>query len=339
LPNETEHLITLVRTALDEFESVPLSASVRRTLRIAQLKGDATQAWFCRLDLRPTGGGSKALQRGEIVSLWPEADYPTMAKTHNALLEEWMLERQIANPTPAILAGLSDGSTSAIVGGSVDEVEAALKLREGPWREELADLSYRNDLDQRAMADRAVLDRVRQRIYFYLCRCETELALGGIAANVFDRHRQRVDALLAVVAPDVLEQMTAAHRRAVEGDREARTHALTSCRRALKAVADLVFPAQAEAFVGKDGTERLVGEDQYKNRLLAFLEGAAHQTAADVVTSTLEDFVKRIDALNSLDGKGVHAEVEQQEVDLCVTQTYLLAGEVLAIHAGQQQAV
>ena len=333
MPNETERLIELVRTALDEFESASLSASVRRALRIAQLRGDAAMAWFCRLDLRPMGG-SKAMQRGELQAIWPEADYATWVTTHNALLEEWMLERTPNDPIPGAPTG-----EDSILGGSVSELEAQLALREGTWREEFADdVVHKSELDRRAYADRSVLERIRQRMYFYLCRCETELAVGGIAANVFDRHRRRVDETLSAVAPEILEQFTAAHRRAIDGDTESLAHALTSCRRILKAVADVVFPPRSDPFTGKDGKERIVDDERYKNRLLAFIQDAPHQTAMGVLSASFEDLDNRIGALNELDSKGVHANVQQSEVDLCVVQTYMLAGEILAIHA-QQQAI
>jgi hypothetical protein len=47
--------------------------------------------------------------------------------------------------------------------------------------------------------------------------------------------------------------------------------------------------------------------------------------------ANLEDVGTRLDRLNELASKGVHDEVTQEEVDLCVIQTYLFTGEVLAI--------
>ena len=68
---ETDHLLGLVRTALDEFEDVPLSASVRRSLRIAMQRGDQDEAWFAREDLRPMGG-ARDLAKSEMKTIWPE---------------------------------------------------------------------------------------------------------------------------------------------------------------------------------------------------------------------------------------------------------------------------
>ena len=315
MPNESEHLLNLVRVALDEFEVATLSASVRRSLRIAQLRGDSSIAYLCRLDLRPTGGSSD-LKRAELQAFWPDADSSELSEFNRRLIEEWLEERQV-EPVTAMQKEKDDGS-GLMVNGSVEELEKALALREGVWRDELDDIHYRAELDMSAANGRTVIERIRYRTYGYLCRCENELALGAAAATVFDNHRRRVDATLSVVAPDVLEQFGAAYRRSRDGDGESLAHALQSCRRILSAVANIVFPPCSEPHLGMDGKPRLVGPEQYKNRILAFLDQAQRQTAASVIRATFEDFDKRLSALNKLDSKGVHDDVEQSEVDLCV---------------------
>lgn len=332
MANESEHLLNLVRVALDEFEVATLSASVRRGLRIAQLRGDSAVAYLFRLDLRPTGGSSD-LKRAELQAFWPDADSSELSEFNRRLIEVWLKERQV-EPATAAQKQKDDGS-GLMVNGSVEELEKTLALREGVWRDELDDIQYRAELDVSAANGRTIIERIRYRTFGYLCRCENELALGSAAASVFDKHRHRVDATLSAVAPEVLEQFGAAYRRSRDGDGESLAHALQSCRRILKAVADIVFPPRVEPHVGGDGKERMVGSDQYKNRILAFLDQSARHSAASVMKATFRDIDRRLTALNDLDSKGVHGAVEQSEVDLCVVQTYLLAGELLAIHEGQ----
>ena len=54
-------------------------------------------------------------------------------------------------------------------------------------------------------------------------------------------------------------------------------------------------------------------------------------THSKLLLATLQDFGTRIDKVYSLANKGVHSDVAQAEVDTCVMQTYLLAGEILRI--------
>ena len=63
-----EGMLTLTRQALDEFESVPLPASLRRAERIARLRGDIHYAYMFQLDLRPNGG-STAWSRTEAYEM------------------------------------------------------------------------------------------------------------------------------------------------------------------------------------------------------------------------------------------------------------------------------
>jgi hypothetical protein len=58
------------------------------------------------------------------------------------------------------------------------------------------------------------------------------------------------------------------------------------------------------------------------------MSGSTH---SKLLLATLQDFGSRIDAVYSLTNKGVHDNVSPAEVDTCVMQTYLLAGEILRI--------
>ena len=180
--------------------------------------------------------------------------------------------------------------------------------------------------------EREVLNRLRHRVFYYLCRCEMRVTYGAASAYIFEAHRTKVDRHLAMLAPDILSEFNAAYRRAREGDEPSRSHALTSCRRILKAVADLVYPPSSDPVVGKDGKKRILTDDLYIARLWQFLgQEAERGTAAEVVLAAAEDLGKRLDRLYDLINKGVHAEVAEEEMDLCVIQTYLFVGEVLRL--------
>ena len=56
----TDHILALVRQALDEFETLPLDGSIRRVVRIANLVGDTEVALRFSWELRPTAGSASA---------------------------------------------------------------------------------------------------------------------------------------------------------------------------------------------------------------------------------------------------------------------------------------
>lgn len=95
----TEHLVALVKTALDNFEQTTLDGSARSALRVARLRGDADDAWMLLHDLRPTGGSDR-VRAADVYQLWPEDDPATVRERQRALLEQWIAERRTTLPEP-----------------------------------------------------------------------------------------------------------------------------------------------------------------------------------------------------------------------------------------------
>jgi hypothetical protein len=147
-----------------------------------------------------------------------------------------------------------------------------------------------------------------------------------------------VDGLLSAQAPDVLNQFNVAFRRL----REAADHgpespadeelsqSVTSCRRILKAVVDLVQPADPDWPATEDGHP--LTEEHYKNRLVEFLKTrVSSATFRSALTKSGETLFERFTAVDSLSSKGVHAQVAFEEAEYCALHTYLLVGEILLI--------
>jgi hypothetical protein len=324
-----EHVLELTRQALDEFESAPLAASLRRALRIARLRGDVTYAQMFQLDLRPHGG-STVWRRTEAYELLKSEGIGTVDVDvwRSQISEEWFKERTPSKVHELLTDTFGEDS---LIGGSIDGVirNSTVLERESALAAK-PEQKYRMEL--RRELDLEIIERTTHRAFTYLCMVERELSYIGVNADIFERHRLRVESFLSQVSPRVLEQFTAAYRRAREDDAESKTHALTTCRRILESVADVVFPPQAESVVDSTGKSRKVGTDNYVNRLWMFLDSSVSaSTHSKLLLATLQDFGFRIDTVYSLANKGVHRDVTQAEVDTCVIQTYLLAGEILRV--------
>lgn len=215
------------------------------------------------------------------------------------------------------------------VGAFLQQPLDRLERDASPYEDELSFRSRVRNQNQRVVAN-DILAGVRNDTFLYLMRCESTLRLSVTGAAVYDRHRQRVDRLLESVAPDVLDMLTAAINRAgVNDNPEARVHALTSCRRVLVAIADVVFPPKSAPYVDRTGVEREVGPGQYRNRIVAAIETANPTTHGRALAAGLNEFAARLERLDELTQKGVHDHPTGEDVDFGVIQTYLLAGEVL----------
>lgn len=329
-----DDILALVRLALDRFEDVSLSASVRAAYRIARLRGDADDAWLFDSDLRSVGG-SRELRRDQVADLLKE--HPTPHEHHNELLERWMEERAM-HDVPDFLA--SRFPEPAIQVGSVAEVETRLESHRRQERStDHPDGLGRATFYYLAGQLEEILERTRQRAFTYLCRCEAELLFSASIADVFARFRRDVDGFLSEFDPALLDRLHAAYSRAAEETPEARSQALGTCRRLLKATADRVFPPQTHPWLDGSGKPHVVDDMNYRNRLWAFFSDAEQQGARrGVFHVVVDDVGHRVDRVDELTSKGVHGEVSGDEVDVCILQTYFLIGEVFRVHAALRTA-
>lgn len=180
---------------------------------------------------------------------------------------------------------------------------------------------------------RKVEARIREAIATYLADVERQLLSGRLHSTAFERSRRHVEERLAVVAPAALERLRAADNRRAEGDPEALTHALTSCRRVLVSLADALYPATGEVVLGSDPKERKMTEDKFLNRLSQFvIERSTRSASRDLILGQVESLGDRLSNLNSLGSKGVHATASGDEVDLTIAHTYSAVGDLLRLH-------
>lgn len=322
-------LSTLVEDALDRAEDPAFPASVltSRALRIARLRNDWLAIMTLQAELR-TSGDKDAKQR-VVVEVSPHLTEAELDAAWDYVLEAYIARRSMGE--------------GVIIGESVAELEISAtglqQQADGLQAEILANPGLgdrlgetRADLSNAATSRLRVLTRVRQRVIDYLSEVERHLVFGEINADAFERNRHYVDERLAQIAPAALEQFAAAHRRVADGDVEARSQALASCRRVLKSVADAVCPATGETVVGTDGRERVLSDDKYLVRLLHYAQQQIERSASgDLLTARLRQIGERLAPLNDLASKGVHATVTADEVDQCLIHTYLLVGDLLRL--------
>jgi hypothetical protein len=182
---------------------------------------------------------------------------------------------------------------------------------------------------------RAVLGKIRQFVHDYLLSVEEDLLAGKSDSDIFERAKLYINEALRKYAPGALEIFVAAQDSLSAGTPEDFVHALTSCRRLIKALADAVYPATLEDVEGVDGTERTMREDRYKNRLTEYVRNKVEGTRQrQAVVQIVGDLSSRLNALDGLANKGVHAEVTQAEAETCVVWTYMLAGDIVRIADG-----
>lgn len=179
-----------------------------------------------------------------------------------------------------------------------------------------------------------VIERVKQAVHDFLIDTERQIESGQRRPNVFDRGREYIEVALRARAPEALGKFQAAEESLDSGEPEDLAHALTSCRRMIKALADALYPATGAVITGEDGRERTMTDDAYRNRLLQFASERLGSTHNDLVKETMRSLGARLQRLNELTSKGVHDEVDRVEAETCVMWTYLTAADILRIADG-----
>jgi hypothetical protein len=342
-----DQVLSLVQQALDDFDKPDITVSnlVRRAIRIARLRNDFDNLWWLELEMQAIDPGSKArarttpemlahyehrefreLTNRELAAYfsrrrWPAFDSKGVPQVNKR--SESFFPRSVAE-IEAELASISEQIASAVPPPGLHTLD--LYYRD----QELS--KVRQVLSTKAELLRGILEAIRQRVYQFLIDTEHGLVYGQLNADIFERNRRYVDKSLKAIAPDVLEKFAAAYRRLAEGDAEARSQALTSCRRILKSLADRLYPATDVPLVGSDGKEHELTDARYISRLRQYaFEQVGSRSAGKVLLAEVERLGVLLDRLYDLDSKGVHGDVSQVEVEQCAIQTYLVVGDLLRL--------
>jgi len=215
-----------------------------------------------------------------------------------------------------------------------DEAQATFN----PWptkTEKLVNLVLTKRTEKAATVSQwtRVVASLRGSMQQWLSATAINLRYREVVETAFERSRATFDGLLLERAPEVARKLAAAYRRAYSDDPEEWSQALTSCRRAVKALADILYPPTDDQPTGRPLTE-----DHYRNRLIQFAaENLTSGSQTEMIEAEINLVVRRVEALDALASKGVHTDVDERDLELAVIHTYLLAGELLALAPKAEQ--
>lgn len=141
----------------------------------------------------------------------------------------------------------------------------------------------------------------------------------------FDVLKENIDDKLLDLNPVIAEQLMLSFKSMNSKVAEERSQALTTARRFLKELADTIYPPR-ETIIG----DRRLGEEQYINRIWAFMDEAIESKGDKVSAKSLVDLIGlNIQNLYKGTNKGVHAEVSEIQSVLFIFQIYIMVGYLL----------
>jgi hypothetical protein len=171
----------------------------------------------------------------------------------------------------------------------------------------------------------ALVAKIKASVYDYVVRVLHGLKYSSFVASAFDRTRTAVDGKLKDIAPQALRQFAAAFDRGLSDDPEQWSQALLSCRRILLTTANVLFPARDKPHTLPNGQSLDVGRENHMNRIRAFV----HEHLPSEKPRKL--LLAKVTALYDQVCKCVHGETDEFQLELALTSTYFLVGELLAL--------
>jgi len=330
-----DRLLSAIDDALAAAASdAPASTVARLALRVAMLREDIVAQFWLRLELEGVGSTEMADARrrplqARLVALVGEAE------AHQAWSDalEGFIARRTLHKDQNQVMGHGAATLELIVSRLQDGVGAQIQATLGS-AEPGATARTRDRLQAKTepqiLQNISILDRLRNAAYTYVLEAEPAV-LAGIVPSALARGQLFAEEMLARRAPDALEALRAAESNAASGNRESASLAATSCRRAVKAMADALYPV-GQPVVDNAGTKRSMDDQHSRNRLTQFvLDRRGRSTLAGMLSSNIEMLGTRLKSLDDLASKGVHSDLARNEIEACISSTWALATDLLRI--------
>ncbi len=181
-----------------------------------------------------------------------------------------------------------------------------------------------NALNSYVVTQSGIRSKVLALLHSFVTTTYYELAFSGMQQTIFEKQKEIVDGKLAKSCGSVLEKAPAIYDRLAQGEPEAISQALNTCRRMIDAFADNIFPP-SEKTINIDGTEILLTAKHHVNRINVFIQENCDSTTRRVrFRHALKDLYERVSV-------GVHSDVTPEEARFLFFQTYMLIGEILSL--------
>jgi hypothetical protein len=310
--SEAEHILALSRELLDDIEldKLPSDKLLLKANRLARLSGsEEVRKW---LSFEMSG-----YYDGDPVSL----KYMSLTGRWVNFAEKkgyWgPLAQQQAN-LEALKSRLEGSKLTSLSG---DALLGAINVTERNQASLTTSISVFAGIQSRVLG---LLHTFVAGVYY-------ERQFAKAAETTFELYKRDVDALIAEKAGGVLEKFPTVIARLREGDSEAVSQALTTCRRILEAFADSVYPPTPSTYE-LGGNQLKLDASKHQNRLNVYIaertESSSRRTRLRQNLSNLFDRVST----------GVHNDVTTDEAYALFLNVYLFLGEVIRLTAPKDEA-
>ena len=174
-----------------------------------------------------------------------------------------------------------------------------------------------------------VRSRVLGLLHTFVAGVFYERHFADLVESTFEGYKRDIDGLIADKAGDLLTKIPSVVARLREGDQEAVSQALTTCRRIIEGFADAIFPPSDESFE-LNGNSLKLDASKHQNRINVYVAQRTESSSRRArLRQNLSNLFDRVST-------GVHKDVTAEEAYALFLNVYLFLGEVL--HLGDPEA-
>jgi hypothetical protein len=178
----------------------------------------------------------------------------------------------------------------------------------------------------------SIVGAIVTRCMLFLNNVITELQYGGIIENLMEEIRRQTDEKLTLLGDIMIAETQSLHSSLTSNNPAEWSKVGHSCRRMLEILADHVFPAKGQPFVGKDGKCHPINEQNYLNRLIAFLDEKTRGDERNLVEGEVKLLASHLKGLNEEVCSVEHKKnLEKYRVNLVAVRTYIVVSELLRL--------
>jgi predicted DNA binding CopG/RHH family protein len=169
-----------------------------------------------------------------------------------------------------------------------------------------------------------IKERIKTRCLNYAIRIEQQLEAQQKTQSFLEQVQNDVNNYFKARSEDVYTKLQKATQLVDSENPEDLSLLLTQVRRAIKAAADFFYPPSDQVIKCSDGSQRVLGDEQYLNRLHEFLATRlAKSSSRDLLLAELDHLAVFARRLNDIASKGVHATVSLSEAKQGLLGLYL----------------
>lgn len=311
-----EEATELLNDSLRELESKKgsIQVGVQKLLRVSKMLENKEIEIWCEIQLGNRLYTESLKKLVKVASSVNDKSNKQQLQKVILKLEEAGLKSNLHYPLEEIEIKASESSGGYQgIGFIEDKYNDLVRLKKGN-----DGTYYKNNLNNH-------INYVRHKAYELATRLYNKIALTEAPKTAFDILKEAVEDKLLDLNTELAEKLMIAFNRVKSDNPEEWSQALATCRRFIEELADSLYRPSNKKLNG-----RTLGEQQYVNRIWAFMDEVIESDTNKELAKAHVDFIgSYIQRIQKQTNKGVHSKLTRVEAVKAVFHTYLIVADIL----------